>query len=140
MDALKKTFQCQYTTVIQEKTDRVTWKAKLTQGGKVHSITPLTKSKKNSSIIKDSHKPPNTQETPMKSFNTLTALKTSAKRKSLPQLINSGSHPQFKSLPQLINSGSLPQFKSQLINKLIKIKSKKVKRVTNKYLMSATLK
>jgi hypothetical protein len=104
----------------------VTWKAKWTQGGKVHSITPLTKSKKNSSITKDSsHKPPNTQETPMKSFNTLTALKTSAKRKSLPQLIN---------------SGSLPQFKSQLINKLIKIKSKKVKRVTNKYLMSATLK
>jgi hypothetical protein len=139
MDALKRIFQCQYTTVIQEiqcqyttviqeKTDRVTWKAKLTQGGKVHSITPLTKSKKNSSIIKDSHKPPNTQETPMRSFNTSTALKTSAKRKSLPQLIN---------------SGSLPQFKSQLINKLIKIKSKRVKRVkrvTNKYLMSATLK
>jgi hypothetical protein len=124
MDGLKKTFQCQYTTVIQEKTDRVTWKAKWTQGEKVHSITPLTESKNNSSITKDSHKLPNTQETPMRFFNTLTALKTSAKRKSLPQLIN---------------SGSLPQFKSQLINKLIKIKSKKVKKVTNKYLISATL-
>ena len=89
----------------------MTWRVKCKAVGKIPLMTRLTKSRGKSFPTRDSHKSPNTLETPTRSSSMSTVSMTSAKRK--------------KNTPRSTSSSLISKFQSPLKKKKMKSRKKK---------------